>query len=259
MPLADLRALRAELLACLAFYTRLPVNAGDDAGRSFAEAQWAAPVAGLAVALCGALAFWLGRRGAPWLMAPPLLGGLIAVAATMLATGALHEDGLSDTFDGFGGGRTREEKLEIMRDSRVGSYGAAALIFSILLRAGALAAIASPAHVALALIAAHMSARALMPAFMHAVPPARSDGLSAGAGVIPRQTATAALVLGGAALLPMGLSAAVTTAILLVIWMFFLRRLAERQISGQTGDVLGMLEQGAEILVLLAAASLLQQ
>lgn len=255
MPLADLRALRAELLACLAFYTRLPVNAGDDAGRSFAEAQWAAPAAGLVVALCGALAFWL----AAILALPPLLGGLIAVAATMLATGALHEDGLSDTFDGFGGGRTREEKLEIMRDSRVGSYGAAALIFSILLRAGALAAIASPAHVALALIAAHMSARALMPAFMHAVPPARSDGLSAGVGVIPRQTATAALVLGGAALLPMGLSAAVTTAILLVIWMFFLRRLAERQIGGQTGDVLGMLEQGAEILVLLAAASLLQQ
>lgn len=255
MPLAGLRALRAELLACLAFYTRLPVNAGNDAGRSFAEAQWAAPVAGLAVALCGALAFWLTAI----LALPPLLGGLIAVAATMLATGALHEDGLSDTFDGFGGGRTREEKLEIMRDSRVGSYGAAALIFSILLRAGALAAIASPAHVALALIAAHMSARALMPAFMHAVPPTRSDGLSAGVGVIPRQTATAALVLGGAALLPMGLSAAVATAILLVIWMFFLRRLAERQIGGQTGDVLGMLEQGAEILVLLAAASLLQQ
>ncbi len=254
MPPADPRALRAELLACLVFYTRLPLNAGDDAGRSFAEAQWAAPLAGLAVALCGALAFWL----AAVLALPRLLGGLIAVGATMLATGALHEDGLSDTFDGFGGGRTREQKLEIMRDSRVGSYGAAALVFSVLLRAGALAAIAAPALVAIALIAAHMSARALMPVFMRLLAPARRDGLSAGVGAIPQRTAAAALVLGAAALLPLGLAAAVSAALVLLVWTFVLRRLAERQIGGQTGDVLGTLEQGAEILVLLAAASAFQ-
>jgi adenosylcobinamide-GDP ribazoletransferase len=255
MPPADPRVLRAEILACLVFYTRLPLKTGDDAGRSFAEAQWAAPLAGLVVALCGALAFWLAAA----VGLPPLLGGLVAVAASMLASGALHEDGLSDTFDGFGGGRTRERKLEIMRDSRIGSYGAAALIFSILLRAGTLAAIAAPGAAAFALIAAHMSARALMPLFMHMVPPARSDGLSAGVGAIPRQTATAALLLGGGALLPLGLYAAVVAALLLALGTFALRRLSERQIGGQTGDVLGTLEQGAEILVLLIAVSFLQQ
>ena len=244
----------ADITACLAFYTRLPVTVRDSSGRGFAQAQWAAPVAGLAVALCGAGLFWLaGAFGLP-----PLLAALLAVAATMLASGALHEDGLSDTFDGFGGGRTRERKLEIMRDSRIGSYGAAALIFSILLRAGALAAIAAPGAAAFALIAAHMSARALMPLFMHMVQPARTDGLSAGVGVIPRQTAVTALVLGGAALLPLGLPSAVLAAILLAVWTFALKRLAERQIGGQTGDVLGALEQGAEILVLLVVVSLLQ-
>jgi adenosylcobinamide-GDP ribazoletransferase len=252
MPPAN--TLLADMKACIAFYTRFPVDAGDPAGRSFAQAQWAAPIAGLAVALCGSVAFWLADA----LALPPFPAALAAIAATMLASGALHEDGLSDTFDGFGGGRTRERKLEIMRDSRIGSYGAAALIFSILLRAGALAAMAAPGPVTLALIASHMSARALMPFFMQVVPPARSDGLSAGVGVIARDTALTALLLGGAALLPMGLGAAVTTAILLALWTFFLKRLTERQIGGQTGDVLGTLEQGAEILVLLAAASLLQ-
>lgn len=247
--------LRADIAACLAFYTRLPVNAGDPGGRSFAEAQWAAPVAGLAVALCGAIAFWLAGA----LGLPASLAALIAVATIMLATGALHEDGLSDTLDGFGGGRTRERKLEIMRDSRIGSYGASGLVFSILLRAGALAAIAAPGEAALALIAAHMSARALMPLFMHLLPPARSDGLSAGVGTVRRETVAAALALGGVALLLLGPGAAVAVAILLLAWAFLLRRLAERQIGGQTGDVLGALEQGAEILVLLVAASLLQQ
>lgn len=252
MPPAN--TLVADITACLAFFTRLPVTVRYCTGRGFAQAQWAAPVAGLAVALCGAAAFWLTDAFG----LPPFLAALIAVATTMLASGALHEDGLSDTFDGFGGGRTRERKLEIMRDSRIGSYGAAALIFSILLRAGALAAIAAPATVVVAMIAAHMSARALMPLFMHGVPPARSDGLSAGVGTIPRQTAAAALVLGGVALLSLGLPAAVMAAILLALWTSALKRLAERQIGGHTGDVLGTLEQGAEILVLLVAVSLLQ-
>ena len=252
---ADPRAIRADILACLAFYTRFPVNAGDDAGRGFAAAQWAAPVTGLAVALCGAALYAL----ASLLSLPAQLCALLAVAATMLASGALHEDGLSDTADGFGGGRTRERKLEIMRDSRIGSYGAAALVFSVLLRAGALAAIAAPSAVLWALVAAHVAGRALMPLFMHLVAPARADGLAAGVGSVRQETAAAALVLGGLALLPLGLTAAAISAILLAVWFIALRRLAERQVGGHTGDVLGTLEQGGEILVLLVAASLLHQ
>jgi adenosylcobinamide-GDP ribazoletransferase len=253
MAIVHPRVLRADLLACLAFYTRLPFDGGDPAGRGFAAAQWAAPLAGLAVAMCGAAVLAVCDLAG----LPVMLGALLAVAATMLASGALHEDGLADTADGFGGGRTRERKLEIMRDSRIGSYGAAALVFSILLRAGAIAAILPPTAAGWALVAAHMAGRAIMPTFMNLLPPARSDGLSAGVGVVPRETALAALGLGAVALLPLGFGAALVAATLLALWVFAFRRFAELQVGGHTGDVLGALEQGGEIVVLLVAASFL--
>src|SRR5205085_11237405 len=89
---------------------------------------------------------------------PPVLAAGLALAATLAVTGGLHEDGLADTADGFGAAAPRERRLEIMRDPRIGVFGACALILSILLRAGALASIAESAHVALALIAAHTAA-----------------------------------------------------------------------------------------------------
>ncbi|MBN8881520.1 MAG: adenosylcobinamide-GDP ribazoletransferase, partial [Salana multivorans] len=100
----------------------------------------------------------------------------LALAAGMAATGCLHEDGLSDVADGFGGGKTREHKLEIMRDSRIGTYGTAALGLSLLLRWSALAGLAGPVEVLAALIAAHCASRALLGAFMHLLPRARADG-----------------------------------------------------------------------------------
>jgi adenosylcobinamide-GDP ribazoletransferase len=95
---------------------------------------------GALVGACGALAYW----GAAAVGLPPFVAGVLAVAATLLVTGALHEDGLADTADGFGAGVTRERKLEIMRDSRIGTYGVAALVLSILLRAGAVASLVEP-------------------------------------------------------------------------------------------------------------------
>lgn len=250
MPPADPRAIRADVLACLAFYTRFPVNTGDPAGRSFAAAQWAAPVAGLAVALCGAAVYAL----ASLLALPAQLAALLAVAATMLASGALHEDGLSDTLDGFGGGRTRERKLEIMRDSRIGAYGAAALGLSLLVRWNALAEISGAWHVLAALAAAHAGSRGLLGAFMHALPPARGDGLSAGAGHVPRDTAVVGVILGAAALPCLGLSAAAAAVVLLALLFFAFRALCLRQIGGQTGDAAGALQQLAEVAVLLVAS-----
>ena len=105
----------------------------------------------------------------------------------------LHEDALADTADGFGGGQTREQRLHIMRDSRTGAYGVCALALSILLRVSALASLADTALVVPALIAAHAGARAVMPAFMLFVPPARPTacrsppaGRQAGARLPPR-------------------------------------------------------------------------
>src|SRR5918994_1725534 len=82
---------------------------------------------------------------------PPFVAATIAIGFLALATGGLHEDGLADTADGFGGGRTRDEKLAIMRDSRIGTYGVLALVFSVLIRAMALASIFSPDYAAGAL------------------------------------------------------------------------------------------------------------
>src|SRR6516165_4237398 len=113
-----------DVADALRFFTRLRVGAPTpEVALDMDRIAWAAPVAGAVVGLIGALVLALT---AP-LGLPPLLRAGLATAALVAATGALHEDGLADLADGFGGGSTRERKLEIMRESRIGAYGAAAL------------------------------------------------------------------------------------------------------------------------------------
>jgi adenosylcobinamide-GDP ribazoletransferase len=160
---------------------------------------------------------------------------------------------MADSFGGDG----RERKLEIMRDSRLGTYGACALMMSLLLRWSALASIADARAVALALVAAHAAARAPLPAFMAFVPPARSDGLAAAAGPPPREAVTAAGVFGAVALAAcFGPTAAVVALVLLAGVAVLMARVSVNAIGGHTGDVLGALEQVNEILVLLVAVAL---
>jgi adenosylcobinamide-GDP ribazoletransferase len=246
-----LQKLLGDIALCLVFFTRLPLPHFDTKDSVFAQAIWAAPVIGLAVALVGgvvyALAVLLGLAAGP--------AAALALAATMAATGCLHEDGLSDTADGFGGGKDREKKLEIMRDSRIGSYGACALAFSILLRWSAISELGSPLHVLFGLIAAYAASRALLPAFMRMLPPARTDGLSAGVGAISSDTAIAAAALGALALLALGLSGAIAAALCLGLVFFLFRSLCLSQIGGQTGDTTGALQQAGEITVLLVASA----
>jgi adenosylcobinamide-GDP ribazoletransferase len=174
----------------------------------------------------------------------------------MALTGAMHEDGLADSFDGMGG-KTRDQKLEIMRDSRLGTFGALALVVTLLLRWSTLADIAEPRYVAIALISAHAAARAGMTAFMHLVPPARADGLSSDAGRPPGQRVAAALAIGIFILLfGFGAKGAMISLLLLAVAGIITARIAIRQIGGQTGDVLGAFEQVGEAIVLLIAASL---
>jgi adenosylcobinamide-GDP ribazoletransferase len=240
-----------DLKASVLFLTRLRFGPTKPvAGATIARGAWAFPLAGLAVGCIGALVYLLAAR----LRLPPWPAAALAVAATMAVSGCLHEDGLADTIDGFGGGRIRELKLDIMRDSRIGAYGVCALVLTILLRVGALASLGEPSLVAPALIAAHGAARAVLPVFMFFVPPARSDGLSAGAGQPPRQSVIAAAVLGILVLVVcLGVLAGIAALILLIIVAAFLAWLSLAQIDGQTGDVLGAVEQVSEIVVLLVA------
>src|SRR4029077_12862802 len=169
----------------------------------------------------------------------------LTVPATLFVTGALHEDGLADTADGFGGGDTREKKLEIMRDARIGTYGVCALFIALLIRTAAISGLTEPALVAVALIAAHVGARAVLPFVMFLLPAARSDGLAFAAGAPSCMSVAIAAALGFLALLfCLGLAHALVALVVLAIVVSLLCWLATRQIGGQTGDVLGAGGQG---------------
>ncbi|MGD8528487.1 MAG: adenosylcobinamide-GDP ribazoletransferase [Methyloceanibacter sp.] len=243
-----------DLRTGLAFCTRLPMRAPDDTPLS--RAAWTLPIAGLAVGLIGGLVLYLALGFG----VPPFSAATLAVAATALTTGCLHEDGLADTADGFGGGREPERVREILRDSRIGTYGVIALIISFLLRIGALASLAAvgvgPA--VFALVAAHVGGRAALPVMMRVVPRAREDGLSATAGRPSAGVTAGALAIGlVVAVACLGLGATLTATALGTVCLIVLARMAIRKIGGQTGDVLGAAEQVTEILILLTAAALL--
>lgn len=241
------------------FLSRLPLpRLSDAAARTpVARASWAFPLVGLLIGLAGAVTVWTGVL----LDLPSLVTALAALAVTIVLSGALHEDGLGDVADGFGGGHTRDRKLEIMRDSRVGSYGVLALVFSIGLRATALSALMNaggPAAAAAALMVAAGLSRAAIPVAMVLLPPARSDGLGAGAGTPGAWRVGLALILAGAAtavLLPAAMLAPVFALTLIAVLL--MTGLARRQIGGHTGDVLGAVEQCVQATVLITLATLI--
>src|ERR1700688_3145049 len=246
---ARLRGLATDLAVSILFCTRLPLpHALPAEGADVARASWALPIAGALVGAVGALVYWLAHAVGltPWPAAA------LALVATVALTGCLHEDGLADTADGFGGGNTRERKLEIMRDSRIGTYGVCALTLSILLRVSAIASLGNPIVVLWALIAAHGAARAAMPVFMALVPPARRDGLAFAAGQPSGDRVVTASMLGILSLwIGLGPTLGIALLILLLVSIVLMAWLRVVQIAGQTGDVLGAVEIWSEILILL--------
>jgi adenosylcobinamide-GDP ribazoletransferase len=202
----------------------------------------------------GALAYGLAQA----LGLAPILAGLAAVAVTAAVTGALHEDGLGDLADSLAGGANRDDRLAIMRDSRIGTFGALALIFSVALRATALASLGAPALVIAALIAAHSLSRAALPAVMVAGRPARLDGLAAQAGAPAPRHAVIALVLGTVlAVLVAGPLAGLALFCLAALAALSIAWLAQARIGGYTGDVLGAVQQTVEVTILVAATVVL--
>lgn len=249
-----------DLEACLRFYSRLPAPAGrtGHAMPDFRTAVRALPVAGTIIGACGGGALLLARL----LGVPALPAAACAIAVLVAVTGALHEDGLADVIDGFGGGATRDEKLEIMRDSRLGSYGAAALTLTLILRVTALAAIAERGTLlgVAALVVAGAVSRTAGLAPIMILAPARADGAGhATLRPLGRALRIAILLAAGVSLLPMAAGASLGQIMLADVGALtaacLVAKLAERQIGGLTGDVLGAAQQGAEVVALLFLAT----
>ncbi len=239
-----------DLRTAITFATRLPIPHSAQAV-NMARAMRLLPLVGAAIGLAGALMQLALLR----LSVPPLASAVLALGATAWLTGALHEDGFADVCDGFGGGRDRDAKLAIMRDSRLGTYGGLALLTSFGTRAALLAAIPASALIG-ALVAAHALGRAVIPAVAMALPSARQDGLAASAGRPEPSAVWLAALLGLVlALLVLPFGTAVLAILVAAAGVIAFGLIAQRQIGGVTGDVLGGAEQVAEIMVLLVVAA----
>lgn len=238
--------------AALQFLTRLPVRlrAAPDMA---AMVVWF-PLAG---AVVGALAGGVGAIAAEW--TAPLVAGALAVTAGLLITGAFHEDGLGDIADAFGGGYTVERRLEIMKDSRHGTYGVAAMCASIAIRIVSLGSMPSGASLFASAVAAHAIARGAAVALMATVPLARHSGLGAdyGQATSRRRGAVALAMAAALAGIAIGWWAVPALGVALVA-VLVTGALARHKIGGISGDVLGAAEQVAEgsVLVLLSALAL---
>ena len=252
----------ASLLLALRFLTRLPVPFVRTVDPPpLREAMYMFPVVGMLVGaiVSGALILAHVAR------LPDLFCALFALAVSALLTGAFHEDGLADVADGFGGGSTREDRLEIMKDSRIGTYGTLILIITVLARASLLAALLKlpPMSILLLVAGAAAFSRSLMVDLLWATGPARTGGLSVLAGQPSRNTTLLALAIGGLAAgiggwLILSLEASVLALVAGGLTLAVVRALAMRKIGGQTGDVCGagqVLSETAMLTVYAAAVA----
>lgn len=254
----------ADLGAALRFFSRLPLPQLcrlDDTGALPALPRAAAmvPLAGLLIALpaaaVGALATLAGL--------PDLVVGLLVVTALVTPTGALHEDGLADSCDGLIGGSTREKRLAIMKDSRIGTFAGLGLVLTTLLRAGAYGALfGNPAAGFAAVLAGGAVSRLMMTALWAALPSARPEGLAARLGRPDRRAV--ALGAGMAAILAaptaplVGAWAMVTAVALAGAITLAFGRLALAKIGGQTGDILGATQVLSETAFLIGLTAFLK-
>lgn len=241
-----------RFFAAVAFLTRAPLPAGwhfdaADVGRS----TMLFPIVGALLGAANAAALFALSPGLP-----PLVTAVLLVAVGAWLTGALHLDGLADMADGFGGGRTREDVLRIMRDHVIGAYGATALVLLIFLKAAALAVLIERDMAAPYLILAPALGRWATVPLGHFMPYARREGGGLGAAVTDHVGRTE---LAGATVLALALT--VFTAgwhgalcwLAVVAVSFYNARLCERKIGGVTGDTLGANTEACEAVVFVVA------
>jgi adenosylcobinamide-GDP ribazoletransferase len=240
--------LRRELeyfLGAIRFFTRLPVPGwvGHSAEALNHSARYF-PAVGLLVGGIGALVYLVAA-----LLWPQPVAVLLSMAATIYATGAFHEDGLSDTVDGLGGGWEKLRILEIMKDSRVGSYGVVAMVLALLGKFTLLNALDS-ALIPFTLLAGHAVSRFCSTVLLATMDYVREDLLSKAKPLATRLSPGAMLfalsfVIGSLALLPS--EKALVGCVLVALATFWLARKCQHWLGGYTGDCLGATQQLSEI------------
>ena len=243
-----------DFWAALGLLTRLPIHVNIDlAQKRGASAAWAYPLVGvfvgLALALVAQISMSLGLSSS--------LSACIVLFSGVMLTGALHEDGLADSADGLWGGYTPERRLEIMKDSAIGTYGVLALILSLLIRWAALEMILSGGFW-LVLVAVGTISRTPMVLAMAMIPNARKQGLSHSVGRPSKTTAlVAALSAGFIVLLCLGVASFILVTAVVAVLTFTVSRIGIAKIGGQTGDILGAMQQIGEIGAMLAIVAMI--
>jgi adenosylcobinamide-GDP ribazoletransferase len=267
-PAARATAFVRHYLLAVQFFTRLPVTGAlaDWVGFSPAMLRASAahfPGVGWLVGIAACAAF-----AATWMLMPqaaftPLAAAALATACTVWMTGAFHEDGLADLADGLGGAAERERALEIMKDSRIGSFGAVALVLALLVKVSLLAVLGtvSLAAAAAALLAAHVVSRfwplVVIHSLAHVGDAAGSkskplaDALPRGALVSGAAWCVVPLALVALAQGPAFVAAGLAASAIAFAWM---HRLLARRLQGFTGDGLGATQQLCELAFYFGAA-----
>jgi adenosylcobinamide-GDP ribazoletransferase len=237
------------LLTAVQYFTRVPVPAW--VGHSSTQLNGATryfPAVGLAVGALAAATVWAFS-----IVFPPLLTVILSTAVSIALTGAFHEDGLADTIDGLGGGFTRERALEIMKDSRIGTFGTLALILVIGAKVAALAAMPTAGVIA-ALIAGHALSRWCAVLLVWRLPYVRSDDSTRAKPVVERIATADILTSSLFGLAPLVLCGvrAISGVIAALLVVVYLGRWYARRLGGYTGDTLGATQQLTELTFYLA-------
>jgi adenosylcobinamide-GDP ribazoletransferase len=252
-PTATMIRTQIELFfIALGFFTRLPIPGWVAfSPEKLGQAARFLPLVGWIIGLIGVVVYWLAVQ-----VLPIDLALILSMAATIRATGAFHEDGWADTCDGLGGGWTKAQVLAIMKDSRIGSYGAIGLVLMLLAKYLALVNLGAEDDypVMAALLVAHSLSRLAAVSLMAVLDYARADDSAKSASVARRPTSAEFGVATLAGILPLLLLSpkqALFVLVLTAIVSFWAMRLFARRLGGYTGDCLGATQQVAELAIYL--------
>jgi len=227
------------------FYTRIPVpkSTGFSEGNLNRATKYF-PLIGIIVGSAGAFIYLIAAT-----ILPLHLSVLFSLATTILLTGAFHEDGFADFCDGFGGGYSQEQILEIMKDSRIGTYGAIGLLMMLLSRFFSLSAI-NPLQIPVVIIAAHAFSRMLPVVLIYTAQYVGKSSTSKSKPVGQKGSGQDVLIAFIFAVMPLALIQWQATLLIIpvsVILLYRFNAFVVKQIGGYTGDVLGALQQLAEL------------